>query len=88
VAQVVYPDSRDTGGGAEPVEVVEDGFGSQWGAVRLAEHQVAGYAERGLPAGCRLKAETTRFDSPTQAWLDLVFGVVMTGVVLRMLDRV
>ena len=45
------PDSRDTGSGAEPVEVVEDGFGSQWGAVRLAEHQVAGYAERGLPAG-------------------------------------
>jgi hypothetical protein len=37
---------------------------------------------------CRLKAETTRFDSPTQAWLDLVFGVVMTGVVLRMLDSV
>ena len=84
----MYPDSRDTGSGAEPVDVVEDGFGSQWGAVRLAEHQVAGYAERDLLRAWCLKAETTRFDSPTQAWLDLVFGVVMTGVVLRMLDRV
>jgi hypothetical protein len=29
----------------------------------------------------------TRFDSPTHAWLDLDFGEVMTGVVLRTLDR-
>jgi hypothetical protein len=30
----------------------------------------------------------TRSDSPTQAWLARVFGAVMTGVVLRTLDRV
>ena len=49
----MYPDSRDTGSGAEPVEVVEDGFRSQWGAVRLAEHEIARHTERGLSASRR-----------------------------------
>jgi threonine/homoserine/homoserine lactone efflux protein len=42
-------------------------------------------AEARTPRGSSLHR---RFDSPIHAWLDFVFGVIMIGVALRMLDKV